>query len=220
MKKLFIASLLFLFVISFANAQDQPKPDSSRLVASIGLLGSMPMGDFKDVYKLGMGGTIDVSYLFTKNFAGRLEISFTDYLFDKDKYYTRTNTSSNLITLTGGGDLVIATKLSFCAGLLKPVQNQKFSIYGILSIGAYLNIVSDISAKTLSGVETITMGSTNVFMGAGAGIRFAYKISSRAHLFLEGGYETFFPDERWGKATFNKRDDFIPVKLGVEVTPF
>jgi hypothetical protein len=220
MKKLFIASLLFLFVISFANAQDQPKADTNRLVASVGLMGAMPMSDFKDVYKLGIGGTMDASYLFTKNIAGRLEISIVDFMFDKDKYYTRTNTSSNTITLTGGGDLIIATKLSFCAGLLKPAQNQKFSIYGLLSVGAYLNLVSDISAKTSAGVENITPGSNNVFMGVGAGVRFAYKISSRAHFFLEGGYETFFPAERWGKATFGTRDDFIPVKLGVMITPF
>jgi len=220
MKKIFIVLLLILFTVSFANAQDQPK-DISKIIASVSLGGAMPMGDFKDVYKLGFGGSIDAAYAFNKNIAGRLEITVNDFMLDKDKYYTNNNTSSNLVTVTGGQDLVMATKLSFCGGIIEPAKEQKFSIYGIFSIGVYLNIVNDIvSTNNSSNVATTSFGGSNAYMGVGAGFRMGYKIAPRASLFLEAGYETFFPSESWGKASLGTRDDFIPVKIGVMVHPF
>jgi hypothetical protein len=225
MKKLFIVSLLLLFVVSSGYSQE--KVDKYSVMASVGASFCLPMGNrdlgtdalkFKDLYKMGLGGTIDVAYPFSKNIAARFELSFNDFMFDKDAYVLRQGYGANM-TVTGGGDFIMASKISFCGGVFKP--SEKFSFYGIFSIGAYFNMVSNITVtNSNTNLETIIPQDNNVFMGMGVGARFAIKINPKASLFLEPGYETFFPNESWSKATFGRKYDFLSVKAGVTIHPF
>jgi hypothetical protein len=229
MKKIFTFSFLVLLIASSIYSQDlTPTVDRYNVMASIGVAYAAPMdvfrskyyltNEFKESYKMGLGGTIDAAYPFTKSIAGRVELSFYDFMYDRDAFGTRTGYSSTSV-ITGGDALVMALKLSFCAGIFKP--SEKFGFYGILGVGGYFKSSSDLKVKNnVSKYESVFPGSSNLYMGLHAGARFAYKVSPKASIFLESGYEIFFPSESWGKATFQQTAEFVPIKIGVMIHTF
>jgi len=234
MKKIFIVSLMLLFVLSSGYSQEVKKVDKYSVMASLGLSGALPMGEadvtvfaapiqekdlkFKDLYTFGIGGTIDVAYTFSKNLAGRVEVSFTNFMFDKDAYATRKSLSSD-ISVEGGSNLLIATKLSFLAGEFCP--SKKIGFYGILSLGAYFNMRGDIIEKNnATNYEFTDIRGNNIYPGVGAGFRVMVKVDPKVSLFFEPNYEMFWPSDNWSKARLDQSHQFISAKLGVVVHPF
>jgi hypothetical protein len=215
MKKFFTFSFLILLFVSSVYSQDvKPTVDKYNLLASVGASFCVPMDVMKESYTYGIGGTMDIAIPFSKNIAGRVELSINDFIYDKSAF------DGSNSTVTGGNALLIAMKLNFCGGIFKP--SEKFAFYGLAGVGAYFVTSQDlVSTDNTTTLETRIGGSAKMYMGLNAGVRGAYKIHPKASIFLETGVDMYFGSESWYKVTTNTRNDwYVPIKLGVMIHTF
>jgi hypothetical protein len=225
MKKIVTISFLILLFVSSVYSQDvKPTADKYTVMTSIGATFAIPLGALKESYKYGLGGTFDVALPFSKNYAGRFEMTIHDLMFDTDAFLS-TAIGRNAVkfgddNVTGGNSALMAFKFSFCGGVFKP--SEKFGIYGILGAGAYVLSTTDVIAQdnSTSVIDTTINGSVNLYWGLGAGLRALYKINPVTSLFLEGTVEEFFPKENYNAPGKIIPDFYIPIKLGVVFHPF
>ena len=220
MKKFFTFSFLILLFVSSVYSQDvKPTVDKYNLMASVGASFCVPMDVMKESYTYGIGGTMDIAIPFSKNIAGRVELTINDFMYDKDAYSTKMNYADTM-AVTGGNALLIAMKLNFCGGIFKP--SEKFAFYGLAGVGAYFMTSQDlVSTNNKTTLETRIGGTSKMYMGLNAGVRGAYKVHPKASIFLETGVDMFFGAESWNKATLDTRNNwYIPIKLGVMIHTF
>jgi opacity protein-like surface antigen len=167
MKKIKLAVLLIILSGSFISAQ-------SKFGIGIGGTFVSPTGDFADLYKSGLGGSVALTYDLTNSMQLSLSSGYSQLSFNNDKI----NEMLNAFGLNVNVDVDSKLKLiPVMAGVKYFFTESGFKPYASAELGLHIIEISASSVKIAGGTYDAVDEESKTAAAWGIGAGFLYKIA-------------------------------------------